>query len=64
MNTQTKHRFRLRPYGVRWLVFDSRTGRIVEFCDSKGLAVELAATLNCQLTHSADGWARLAEDLT
>jgi len=57
-----QHRFRLRPYGPRWIVFDSRTGRIVEFHDAKGSAVQLAAILNGQLSNPA-AWRALEEDI-
>lgn len=56
-------RFRVRPYGVRWLVFDSKTHRIAEFFDSKGLAVQLCAILNGQMSNAAAWWA-LEEDVT
>jgi hypothetical protein len=55
-------RFRVRPYGVRWVVSDSRNGRIVEFSDGKGAAVQLAAILNGQLSNPA-AWRALEEDL-
>jgi len=53
-----QHRFRLRPYGVEWLVYDFKTKRIVEFCEDKGLARQLAGVLNSQLDSSL-GWRAL-----
>ena len=58
-----QHRFRLRPYGQRWLVYDAKTQRIVEFFDSKGQAVTLAAVLNQQLSNPA-AWRALEDDIT
>jgi len=56
---RNQHRFRVRPYGARWITYDNRTHRILEFSDGKGTAVQLAAGLNAQL--GADpGWDRLA----
>ena len=52
---ENHHRFRVRPYGVRWLVYDGKTGRIAEFYDSKGLAVQLAAILSGQLSQRRPG---------
>ena len=55
-------RFVVRPYGVRWIVADNRGGRIVEFSDGKGAAVQLAAILNGELSNPA-AWRRLEDDL-
>ena len=62
IKSRGQQRFRIRPYGVRWLVYDSKTKRIAEFFDSKGEAVQLCATLNSQL-HDSPGWRALGADL-
>lgn len=58
-----QHRFRPRPYGPRWLVFDAKNGRIVDFFDDKGRAVMLCSILNGQLSNPA-AWRKLEEDIT
>ena len=59
---RNQHRFQVKAYGRGWYVTDSKRGRIVEFCDSKGAAVTLAAVLNGQLSSPA-AWRRLEDDI-
>jgi len=56
------NRFRCRPYGRKWIVYDGKTGRIAEFLDSKGRAVVLAAVLNGQMSNPA-AWRAMEEDI-
>jgi len=55
-------RFRIRPYGPRWITYDSKSKQILEFSDDKGLAVQLADILNGQLSTAAAWRERLAND--
>ena len=62
MKIKHTNRFAIRPYGTKWIVADSKTKRILEFCDDRGLAVQLCATLNSQL-HDSPGWRAIESDL-
>ena len=55
-------RYTVRPYGARWFVSDTRTGRICEFYDRETEADTLAAILNGAMSNAA-AWRRLEDDV-